>query len=176
MQLLDAPDRAHLVHRRQADRPTLFVSAAGAADAVNMHFAIGGHIHIDDHLQLRNIQPARRHVSGHQHRATAVRKLHQHLVALALLQLTIQGQRAETLRLQDLHQLAALQLGVAKGQRAGRAVMVEHFGDRVQAFAVPHLVPALADLAGLVLRLNLHCLRLAHELLAEFGNAFGISR
>jgi hypothetical protein len=31
------------------------------------------------------------------------------------------------------------------------------------------LVPALADLAGLVLRLNLHCLRLAHELLAEFA-------
>jgi hypothetical protein len=33
----------------------------------------------------------------------------------------------------------------------------------------------LADLAGLVLRLNLHCLRLAHELLAEFGNAFRVS-
>ena len=175
LQLFDAPDRAHLVHRCQADRPTLFVSAAGAADAMNMHFAVGRNVHVDDHLQLRNVQPARRDVSGHQHRAAAVGKLHQHLVAFTLLQLAVECQRTETLSLQDLHQLATLQLGVAKGQRAGRSVMVEQLRDGVQALTVPHLVPALADFAGFVLRFNLHRLRLAHELLAELGNAFGVS-
>jgi hypothetical protein len=97
--------------------------------------------------QVGDVQPARRHVGGHQHRATAVGKLHQHLVALALLQLAIQRQRAEALGLQHAHQVAALLLGVAKRNRRLRAEVVEQLRHRVQALAVFHLVPALLDLA-----------------------------
>ena len=42
------------------------------------------------------------------------------------------------------------------------------------ALAVLHLVPALLDLPARVLRLDLHCHRLAHELRREFRDAFRV--
>jgi hypothetical protein len=50
--------------------------------------------------------------------AAAVGELHQHLVAVALLQVAVQFQRHDALGLQHRHQVAALLLGVAEGQRA----------------------------------------------------------
>ena len=50
---------------------------------------------------------------------------HQHLVAVALLQVAVQRQRAEALRLQQFDQLAAARLGVAEGERAGRPEVVQ---------------------------------------------------
>jgi hypothetical protein len=118
---LDLAHIAHLVHADQVQRQAFGIAPAGAADAVDVHLGVGRHVHVDDGGQVGNVQPARRHVGGHQHRAAAVGKLHQHLVALALLQLAIQRQRAEALGLQHAHQVAALLLGVAKrNRRLGR--------------------------------------------------------
>ena len=178
LQLLDLADAAHLIHAGQADRPAFFTGAAGAADAVNMHFGIGRHVDIDDHLQLRNIQPARRHVGCHQHRAAAVRKLHQHLVTLALLQLAEERQRTETVFSEVGNQGSALRFGVAKRQRADRPVMAQHLRHRAEArlvvVTVRHLIPALADFAFLMLRLDPNGLRRFHELLADLGDAFRV--
>jgi hypothetical protein len=67
--------------------------------------------------------------------AAAVGKAHQHLVAVALVQLAVQLQRRKALRLQHLHQVAALLLGVAEGQRAHRPVVVQQQAHGVQALS-----------------------------------------
>ena len=43
-------------------------------------------------FEARNVESARSHVGGHQHRAAAVGKAHQHLIAVALFQIAMQGQ------------------------------------------------------------------------------------
>jgi len=85
-------------------------------------------------VQLVDVQPARGHIGGHQHRAAAVGKLGQHLVALALLQVAMQGLGAQSrLAASSIHQVVALLLGVAKGHGAGRSEVVEQLAHRVQA-------------------------------------------
>jgi hypothetical protein len=101
---------------------------------------VGRDVDIDHRFQLRDVQPARRDVGGHQHAGAAVGKAHQHLVAVALVQLAVQFQRRKTLGLQHGHQVAALLLGVAEGQRAHRPVVVQQQAHGVQALVFGHLV------------------------------------
>ena len=141
---------------------------------MNVNFCIGRHIHVDHGFKAFHVQPARGDIGGHQHRAAAIGKLHQHLVAFALLQFTKQRQRAVALGLQHRHQIAALLLGVAKGQRALGAEMCQQLGHGVQALAFAHFVINLVNFVCTVLRFNLHRLRRTHELCGQLGNAFGI--
>ena len=64
---LNRADTAHVVHGRQADGAPAGPGAAGAADAVHMHFGVGCDVDVDHGFELRNIQPARGHVGSHQH-------------------------------------------------------------------------------------------------------------
>jgi hypothetical protein len=70
---------------------------AGAADAVGVGGRIGRDVDVDHRFQPSDVQPARRDVGGHQHADAAVGKLHQHLVAVALLQVAVQFQCGEAL-------------------------------------------------------------------------------
>ena len=63
----------------------------------------------------------------------AVGKLDQHLIAFALFEIAVQGQRLDAFVAQDVEQVAALLLGVAEGQRADRAVVLEQGCDGMQA-------------------------------------------
>ena len=133
----------------------------------DVHLGVGRHVDVDHRFELRDVEPARGDVGGHQHRAAAVGELHQHLVALALLQVAVQRQRAEALRLQHVDQVAALLLGVAERQRADRAVVVAAAGRRhAGARRRVDFVEALADLARRRAGARtLDLLRLAQELL-----------
>ena len=75
---------------------------------------------------------------------------------------------------QHVEQVAALLPGVAEGQRADRAVVLEQGDHGPQAFLLPDLVETLADLAFGVLFEQFHFLRLAQELLGQLGDAFGV--
>ncbi|MNW19928.1 hypothetical protein D3C71_2201150 [compost metagenome] len=63
-----------------------------------MHLGVWRNVDIDHGFQLGDVEPARRHVRGHQDRAAAVRKLHQHLIAVTLFQIAMQRQCLEALR------------------------------------------------------------------------------
>ena len=84
----------HVGGAAQAQRPAVFIGTAGAADTVDVNLRVGRDINVDDSFELRDVQAARGHVGCHQHRATAIGKLDQHLVAFALFHIAIQGQRA----------------------------------------------------------------------------------
>ena len=155
LQLFDLADVAHLVEARQAERQALGIDAAGAADAVDVHRRVGRDVDVDHRFELRDVQTARGHVGRDQHRAAAVDELHQHLIAVALLQLAVQRQCREALGLQHLDQIAALLTRVAERQRADRAEVQQQAADRMQALVVAHLVAALLDLARGMLRRHL---------------------
>ena len=94
-----------------------------------MHFGVGGHVDVDHRLELRDVEPACGDVGGHQHRAAAVGELDQHLIAFALLHLSMQGERVKAFGAQQLDQCATLLARVAKGQGADRAEVTQQGGD-----------------------------------------------
>ena len=141
---------------------------------MDVDLGVGRHIDIDDRFQLGDVQPARRHVGRHQHRTTAVGELDQHLVAFPLFQFAMQRQGMETLGAQHLQQVAALLPGIAEGQAADRAEVVEQAGDGRQPILVRHFVETLANLVALVALQQLHLARLVEELAGQFFNAFRV--
>ena len=70
---------------------------------VQIGVGIGGEFVIDDGADIVDIQPACGYVAGHQHRATTVCKAYQHFFAVALLHITMQGQRGEAVMLSLIH-------------------------------------------------------------------------
>ena len=142
---------------------------------MDVHFGIGRHVHVDHGFELRHIQTARSHIGGHQHRATAVGKLHQNLIALALLKFAVQGQSAEALGLQDRDQITALLLGVAKRQGRFGSKVTEQLRHGMQSLTFIHFKAQLLDLGGIVLRLDFDGLRISHELRRQLVDAFGVS-
>ena len=173
---LDLADAAHLVEAGQAQREALCIGAAGAADAVDVQLRVGRGVDVDHRLELRDVEPARGHVGRDQHRAAAVRELHQHLVALALLELAVQRERGEALRVQHVGEVAALLLGVAERDRAGRPEVLQQQRHGVQAFVLLDLVETLLDLRGIDLRAHLHLFRRTKELLRELRDVLGVGR
>ena len=81
-----------LGRRTQAQRQTFFTGAAGASDAVDVHFGITGHLVVDHRLQILDIQAACGDVGGDQHGAALVGETNQHLIAFALFQIAVNSQ------------------------------------------------------------------------------------
>ena len=141
-----------------------------------MNFRIGRHVHVDDGGQVGHVQPASRHIGGDQHGATAVHEANQHLVTIALLQIAVQLQHAETLRMQQLGHRAAAGLGIAEGEGALRAEMLQQSSQGRQSLVFGHLIPTLLDLIAAVLRSHLDGDGIAHEARGQLGNTVGVSR
>ena len=147
----------------QAYRHTFLASTAGTAHAVHVDFRITRQLHVDDHVQAIDIQAARGHVGGHQHRAAAVGEHGQYLVTVALLQVTVQGLGDDALGRQVGNHVLALLLGEAERHAGLRAVVAEHTGDGFKAVLWVDLDEALFDLVVGVKALDLDLLRVAHE-------------
>ncbi len=139
-----------------------------------MHFGVWGNVHVDHNVQLFHIQPAGGHIGGYQHRAAAVGKLRQHLVALALVQVAVQGLGDEAVFGQLVHQLVALLFGVAKRNGAHRAEMVEDAAHCGETGLAVHLEKALLNRAVGHGGGHFDLLRVLHELLGQLFNAFGV--
>ena len=139
---------------------------------MDVNFAVGRDIDVDHRFQLLDVEAARGDVGGDQYRAAAIGELHQHLVAFALFHLAMQGEGDEAFGAQDLEQVAALLAGIAEGQGADRAVMLEQQRNGSQPLFVGYFVEALADLAALVLFGQGDLLRLAQESPRQGGDAF----
>ena len=158
----------------QAERPAGLVAATGAADAMDVDLGVGGDIYVDHCFEPVDIKATGSDVGGHQHRAAAVGELDQHLVALALVELAVEGECRDAMAVQHVDEVAALLAGVAESQGTRRPVVLEQGGHRLEAGRVLDLVEALTDLALGVLLEQLHLLRLAQELARQPGDAFGV--
>ena len=79
-----------LFRRAEADSQALFAGAGGAADAVNMHLRIPGQLEVHHQRERFDVQAAGGDVGRHQNPDAAVREAHQRLIAVALLEVTVQ--------------------------------------------------------------------------------------
>ena len=172
--LLDTANKTHLMQPGQAERQTRFASAAGATDAVHIHLGVWRGVDIDDGFELRDVQPARCQVGGHQHRAAAVGKLCQHQVPLALFEIARQCQGTKALLLQAAKQFPALLPGVAKRQGADRPKVHEQLGHCGQTLVLSHLVEALFNRALGWCALDLDVPWLTHEFGGQLANTLGV--
>ena len=84
-----------------------------------------GDIDVDHRLEPLDVEAAGGHVGGHQHRAAAVGELDQHLVALALVELAVEGECRDAMAVQHVDEVAALLAGVAESQGTRRPVVLE---------------------------------------------------
>ena len=173
---LDGLGAAGLGRRHQRQRQALLTCPTAAADAVHVHRRIAGQLHVDHGLQAGDVDAAGRHVGGHQHAETAVGEHRQHLVALALLQIAMQGGRGDALGMQRLDHLLALLAGLAEGHGAGRAMMPEQAHHGGQAILGGDLVEALANLRLAVLTLDADAQRRPQIVLGQALDAFRIGR
>ncbi len=173
LERLDARDPRGIVRAREAEGPAFAVDAARAPDAVHVDLRVGRDLDVDDRLELGDVEAARGDVRRDEDRGAAARELHEHLIALALLEIAVQGQGDEAALFQERAELAAASLRVAEGERALGPEVLEQERDRSQALALLDAVEALADLRGRVALGELHLLRLAQELSARAHDLFG---
>mmetsp|Transcript_13471 Transcript_13471/g.32986 ORF Transcript_13471/g.32986 Transcript_13471/m.32986 type:complete len:573 (-) Transcript_13471:330-2048(-) len=96
--------------------------APRAADAVHVVLKRLGQVHVDHVANALDVQPARRHVGGHQHLDAAAGEVAQRALALALAQPAVQRHRGDAVVAQRRRHLVALGLALHKhhGQRHGR--------------------------------------------------------
>jgi len=136
VECLDVGRLRPLARRAQGDRQPGLAGAAGAADAVRVGFRIVGDVVAHHQRQRHDVQPARGHVGGHQHRAAVVGEAHQHLVAVALLHVAVQGQRGMAAAVKLLRHRVDVLAHVAEHQRlvpigAGAALAGQQLRQRV---------------------------------------------
>ena len=93
---------SHLVHAGQVQGQASLSRTPGAPNAVHMHFRVWGDVHIDHRFELFDVQATRGHIGGHQDGAAAVGELRDHLVAVALFQITMQSQGHKAFGLQQV--------------------------------------------------------------------------
>ena len=92
---------------------------------MNVHFRVLAQLKIDHHFQVLDIETTCGDVGRHQDRATLVGKSYQHLVAIPLLQVTMQGQDTKALCLQRICNLLALLFGVTEDHTGRRIVVTQ---------------------------------------------------
>ena len=117
---------------------------------MDVDFRILRHLIVDDGGQILDIQSTSGHVGGDQHAATAVGEAHQHLIALALLQIAMQCQHRNIAGAQGIMHRLTLALGVTE-HHAGVGLEV---GQDLQQGRSPsaalYLEETLIDVAAVV--------------------------
>ncbi len=73
----------------------LTTGAPGTTDAMQMSVGVGRDVEIDHHREIGDVEATCRNIGCDQHRATAIGEAHEHFFALALIELTVQGQYGE---------------------------------------------------------------------------------
>ena len=143
---LDVLHEAFFVQADQVDGSTVVAGATGAADTMDMDFRVMRQLEIDHRRQILDIQPPGSDIGRHQHRAAFVGETQQHLLAVTLLQITMQRQHIKTLALQQLADLTAIGFGIAENHRRFRPVVHQQFHDRLRLVAVGDFDKMLLDM------------------------------
>ena len=88
---------AFCVGRTKQNAPPLPTGAARATTAMGIGFGFSGDIGMDDDVDLRDVDPARRHIGCDQYPDRAALEGFERLGALGLRQLSTEGKRGEAI-------------------------------------------------------------------------------
>ncbi len=172
--LLDRLDLGQLARTGQHDRHARLAGTAGTTDAMRMDVGIVGDVVADHQRQRGDIQTARGDIGGDQDRAAAVGETHQHLVAVALLEVAMQGQRGEAATVQLGGQGLGILAHIAEHQGRRRMLRLEDLRQRIDLLRRLDLAHALLDGSFVMRRLDRHLDRIALHALADLADLFRI--
>ncbi len=117
--------RLRLFRRTEADGQPLFAGAGGTADAVNMHLRIPGQLEVHHQREGFDVEAAGGDVGRHQNPDAAVGEAHQRLIAVALLEITMQGQGALPGGVERIADRLAIAFGVTEHHAGCRLMLAE---------------------------------------------------
>ena len=157
--------RGHQTHRQ-----TLLTGTSGAADAVGVNLRVARQLVVDHCGELLDVEAARGHIGGNQHRNAPVGKAHQYLIALPLLKVAMDRQRRETMLDQGRGHFLALHFGVAEDQRRFRMIVPEDARYRCRPLLRFYFKEDLLDSALVMGLIDTDLDRLVLEGGAEGGN------
>ena len=89
---------------------------------MQIRIGIGRQFVVHHRAKIGDIQPARRDITGDQHRATTIAEAHQHFVAIALFHIAVQCQSSEPVVLQRTDHFFSIAAHVAEHHARFRPV------------------------------------------------------
>ena len=116
-QALDITHQTQVIARHQRHRQARRAGPARAADAVHIVLGIEGHVEIDHGRQVDDVEPARRHIGGHQNIHFAALERLERLEPLVLRLVAMQRIGAQAIALERPRQARTTQLGVHENER-----------------------------------------------------------
>lgn len=132
VELLDLSHHAHIVSSDEIDSDTLPAETSTTTDAVDVIFAIGGEIVIDDQRYLLDIDTTRQQVSGYEDTRRARTELFHDYITLLLLHVTVHGGDGEVTSGQFVGQPVDLSPGVAEDDGLGNGDGFVEIGEGIQ--------------------------------------------
>ena len=112
--MLDVPQNADFVLFDEVDRNTLAAITTRTTDAVNIEFAVGRQVVIDDERHIGDINTAGPHVGGDEYARLAAAELLHNGVALVLGHVTVHARHGEVVLPHLLRQPVHLPLRAAE--------------------------------------------------------------
>ncbi len=106
--------------------------ATGTTDTVHVGIGLQRQLVADHGREILDVQSARGDVGGDQHAGAAVGEAHEHLVALALLDVAVQAEHRESARRELPFDVLRVVLRVAEHQRGFRAADAQQMRQRVE--------------------------------------------
>jgi hypothetical protein len=143
---------------------------------VQVHVGILGQLVADDHRQLGDVQSARGEVGRHQHAGAAIAEQHQHLVALALLQVAVQGHHREAPLREARRHLLHVAPGLAEHQHGFGPMATQQHTQRIELAGKIDLEELLRDLRLRLGGINGDRQRLTLEAATHRTNFLGVGR
>ena len=130
------------------ERIALGLGPAGAANPVNVIFRMLRHVVIDHMADIRNVQPARRDIRGHEHFIPAVAKAFERLLAFLLGAVGMQHRHGVVCALQSDGRAVGPVLGAAENNDRIVFHPVEQFQQQVGLLRVGHRIDHMLHRLG----------------------------
>ncbi len=146
--LLDQPQQVLLTRRHEQDGLTAAPRPAGAADAVNVAFGVGGNVVIQHVADAVHVEAARGHIGGHGNVELAILEALDGALALGLGHVTVQCRGGESARLELFGQLGGHRLGTRENDHGVEALGFENARQCLHLVGAGHVPVALGHVGG----------------------------
>ena len=147
---LNLLEPVHVLLVDEGDGHAVAVGSCGTADAVHVVLGVVGHVVVDYHLDVVDVDAACHDVGGHEHVELSALELEHHVVALCLLQVAVHGTALDASLLEGSRQLLHLHLAAAEHDDAVQVAGLEDVLDDGHLLGFVAYVSLLLDfLCGL---------------------------
>ena len=121
--ILNHPHTRRLGRRHNTKGLSRLTRSTGAPNTMHIGIGISRQFEVNHHFQGGNIEPSGRDIAGHQNRAGIVCELQKHLIAISLLEVTVNSRSLYIVFAKETCHLGALLFCIAKNHRVSGTVV-----------------------------------------------------